>query len=321
MQDEIDIAFGPVPSRRLGSSLGVNNIPLKHCSYNCVYCQVGKSSTLETKRRPFYEPYKVFESVRKRLETVEAKGEKVDFITFVPDGEPTLDINLGKEIELIKTLGRKVAVITNSSLLWNENVRYELSEADFVSFKVDAVSENIWRIVDRPSSELSLKSILEGILNFSDVFNGTLVSETMLVARINYGDEAGKIASFLSTVHRLNKAYVAVPTRPPAEEWACPPDRGTILYFLTRFNEILGDKVLPLDFEEKGEFGYTGSAGKDILSAAIVHPLSRDAVLQILKKDNESWEVLEKLIESKQLIELKFAGKIFYKTTKINNHF
>ncbi len=321
MQNAIDIAFGPVPSRRLGSSLGVNNIPLKHCSYSCVYCQVGKSLLLETERRSFYDPYIVFESVHRRLKAVEAKGEKVDFITFVPDGEPTLDINLGKEIELIKTLGKKVAVITNSSLLWDKKVRDELSEADFVSFKIDAVSENIWRIVDRPSNKLSLENILEGILNFSDGFNGTLVSETMLVARINYGDEAGKIASFLSNVHGLNKAYVAVPTRPPAEEWAGPPERGTVLYFLTRFNEILGNKVFPLDFPEKGEFGYTGNAEKDILSAAVVHPLSKDAVLQILKKDNESWRTLEKLLESKQLIEVKFSDKIYYKTTKINSDF
>ncbi|MGC9145458.1 MAG: radical SAM protein [Nitrososphaeria archaeon] len=321
MHDQIEIAFGPVPSRRLGSSLGVNNIPLKHCSYNCVYCQIGKGLSVETVRRAFYDPKVVFESVRKRLEVIESKGERVDFITFVPDGEPTLDINLGKEIELVKTLGIKVAVITNSSLLWDKEVRDALSIADFVSFKVDAVSEKIWRIINRPSNKLSLERILEGIITFSELFRGTLVSETMLVAKINYGDEAGKIASFLSNVNGLKKAYVAVPTRPPAEEWAGPPERGTVLYFLARFNEILGSKVFPLDFPEKGEFGYTGNAEKDILSAALVHPLSKEAVQQILEKDNASWETIEKLIESKQLLEVKFGDKLYYRAAKPENPF
>lgn len=129
--------FGPVPSRRLGRSLGVNNIPFKHCSYSCIYCQLGWTDKLTIERRKFFDRQLIFEEVRRRLEET---GE-VDYITFVPDGEPTLDVNLGSEIELLKGLGR-VAVITNSSLLFREDVRADLLKADLVSLKIDAAEEN-----------------------------------------------------------------------------------------------------------------------------------------------------------------------------------
>lgn len=98
------IAFGPVPSRRLGRSLGVNNIPDKVCTYACVYCQIGKTLRMEIKRRPFYEPELIFREVKEKVEEALARSERIDYITFVPDGEPTLDINLGKEAELLKSL-------------------------------------------------------------------------------------------------------------------------------------------------------------------------------------------------------------------------
>lgn len=98
------IAFGPVPSRRLGRSLGINNIPPKVCTYSCVYCQIGKTHRMLAERCPFYEPEEIFDSVRKQVERARKKGESIDYLTFVPDGEPTLDLNLGHEIDQLKTL-------------------------------------------------------------------------------------------------------------------------------------------------------------------------------------------------------------------------
>jgi wyosine [tRNA(Phe)-imidazoG37] synthetase (radical SAM superfamily) len=109
------IAFGPVPSRRLGHSLGINNIPPKICTYSCVYCQVGRTINMQVKRKSFYKPEEVIHEVVKKIREAKNIGEPVDYLTFVPDGEPTLDVNLGNEIELLKTLGIKIAVITNSS--------------------------------------------------------------------------------------------------------------------------------------------------------------------------------------------------------------
>ena len=138
------LVFGPVPSRRLGRSLGVNNIPAKICSYSCVYCQLGATIKISIERRPFYDPEKIFKEVKEKIKDV-----GVDYISFVPDGEPTLDINLGKEIEMLKSLNHKIAVLTNGSLIFREDVRKDLSKADLVSLKVDAVSEDLWRKINQ----------------------------------------------------------------------------------------------------------------------------------------------------------------------------
>ena len=103
--------FGPIPSRRLGNSLGINNIPPKICTYTCVYCQQGHSSKMQLERQAFYDPDELVQEVKEKVKQTGAAGEKIDFLTFVPDGEPTLDINLGKEIDLLKPLGIKIAVI------------------------------------------------------------------------------------------------------------------------------------------------------------------------------------------------------------------
>ena len=145
------IAFGPVPSRRLGRSLGINNIPAKICTYSCAYCQVGRTVQMQVERRPYYSPQEIYDEVKEKVERSKSQGLAIDYLTFVPDGEPTLDINLGREIDMLRSLGIRIAVISNASLIWDERVREELSKADWVSVKVDAVEEQIWRHMDRPS--------------------------------------------------------------------------------------------------------------------------------------------------------------------------
>ena len=107
------IAFGPVPSRRLGRSLGINNIPPKVCTYSCVYCQVRRTHTLQHERCPFYEPEDIIKSVGKQVKKAIKKGEPIDYLTFVSDGEPTLDANLGYEIDLLKSLRNKIRIFSN----------------------------------------------------------------------------------------------------------------------------------------------------------------------------------------------------------------
>jgi wyosine [tRNA(Phe)-imidazoG37] synthetase (radical SAM superfamily) len=133
------IAFGPVPSRRLGRSIGINHIPPKTCTYSCVYCQVGRTSRLRSDRRAFYAVDDIVADVERKLDDARLADEKIDYLTLVPDSEPTLDISLGRVIERLKPLGVDIAVISNGSLLWREDVRAELAEANWVSIKVDAV--------------------------------------------------------------------------------------------------------------------------------------------------------------------------------------
>lgn len=114
---KIPLAYGPVPSRRLGQSVGINHVPPKICTYSCIYCQLGKTINMQFDRKKFFSPIEILNDVKSQIEKAEDKEENIDYLTFVPDGEPTIDINLGKEIRLLKSLGKKIAIIQNSSLL------------------------------------------------------------------------------------------------------------------------------------------------------------------------------------------------------------
>ena len=154
------ISFGPVPSRRLGKSLGINNIiSPKVCSYGCIYCQVGETSQKKIDRETFFEPHIIYEKVEQHIKKL-SKDNYPDYLTFVSNGEPTLDANLGKAIELLKRLGIPIAVITNASLLFNIQVRDDLHLADWVSLKVDAGDNDIWQKVNRPAQGLDRKSVV-----------------------------------------------------------------------------------------------------------------------------------------------------------------
>jgi wyosine [tRNA(Phe)-imidazoG37] synthetase (radical SAM superfamily) len=161
-----ELTFGPVPSRRLGKSVGINNIRPKVCSYSCDYCQLGRTSEKTIKRQAFYQPQNILNEVKRKINLAAKRNQRIDYITFVPDGEPTLDINLGKELSLLRQIGSPIAVITNASLLWLEEVRDELQKADYVSLKVDAVSEELWKRIDRPQNALQIEAILNGYSRF-----------------------------------------------------------------------------------------------------------------------------------------------------------
>jgi len=126
---DLEIAFGPVPSRRLGRSLGIDNIPPKTCSYACTYCQLGATICMQVDRSVFYAPGDVVDAVSAKVAELERAGEAIDYLTFVPAGEATLDLNLGGEIQALRSLGIKIAVISNASLVWQERVRIDLARA------------------------------------------------------------------------------------------------------------------------------------------------------------------------------------------------
>ena len=295
------IAFGPVPSRRLGRSLGINNIPVKICSYSCIYCQLGRTIKMSIERKKFYEPCKIFKEARK-------KYDKADYITFVPDGEPTLDINIGKEIEMLKEIG-KVAILTNASLLWREDVRNDLINANLVSLKLDAISEEIWKKINRPHPKLNLDKILEGIMEFSKSFNGKIITETMLVDGINYEEEFKKIANFLKKL-KPSKAYIVIPTRPPAEPWVRPAGEKLIMEAFQIFSRVVTTEYL-IGYEGN-EFSSSGNFEEDLLSITSVHPMREDAVKKLLRKDGKDWNIVDRMLKEGKIIEIEYEGNKFY---------
>ncbi len=305
------IAFGPVPSRRLGRSLGINNIPPKVCTYSCVYCQVGKTRLMQVERCPFYESENIFKSVRKQVMKAKKKGESIDYLTFVPDGEPTLDANLGHEIDLLKSMGIKIGIITNASLIFRKDVRDDLMKADWVSLKIDSIRKSSWRRINRPHRELDLDLILRGMLDFSKIFRGELVTETMLVQGINIDADIFKeMAEFLLRLNPAN-AYLAIPTRPPAENWVRPPAPEDINGAFQVFHEKL-DQVEYLIGYEGNAFAFTGNVEDDLLSITSVHPMRESAVSDFLKKAGTDWSLVDKLIDQRKLVETDFEGRKFY---------
>lgn len=305
------IAFGPVPSRRLGHSLGINNIPPKICTYSCVYCQVGRTINMQVKRKSFYKPEEVIHEVVKKIREAKNIGEPVDYLTFVPDGEPTLDVNLGNEIELLKTLGIKIAVITNSSLIWKEEVRNELGGADWISLKIDAVTENIWRKINRPHGSLKLDEILQGISEFANAFKGVLTTETMITQDVNDNlEEMDKVSDFIAKI-KPNKSYIAIPTRPPAEKYIEPPTEQVI----NMAYQIFMEKSIPTEYligYEGNTFAFTGNVENDLLSITSVHPMREDGVKELLYKAEANWNIIEKLIHEGKLTEVEYKNEKFY---------
>lgn len=306
------IAFGPVPSRRLGRSLGINQIPPKVCTYSCVYCQLGRTTAMRTVPEDFFPPERVLAEVRERVLRLRERGEALDNLTFVCNGEPTLDKNLGEEIELLKTrVGERVAVITNGSLLWRKDVRQALDRAHWVSVKVDSCRESTWRRINRPDPRLELNTILEGILSFAHTYRGRFVTETMLVKGVNEGiEELGELASFLEHVGP-STAYLSVPTRPPAEEWVRPPDEAALNAAFQGFSERL-TRVELLTGHEGAEFAFTGSAEEELLSMASVHPLREDSLNHWLRKAGRDWSLVAELLRQGLLVETEYNGRNFY---------
>jgi wyosine [tRNA(Phe)-imidazoG37] synthetase (radical SAM superfamily) len=305
------IAFGPVPSRRLGRSLGINNIPPKICTYSCIYCQLGRTIKMQVERRAFYEPEEVLRDVQGKVEKIKEVGESIDYLTFVPDGEPTLDINLGREIELLRPLGIKIAVISNGSLIGREDVREDLLGADWVSLKMDSTRRETWRKIDRPHGTLRLASILDGAVEFAKAFEGELATETMLVEGVNDGDDHIRdVAGFLARQGPAI-AYLAIPTRPPAEEWVQPPGEEVINRAYQIFSEKV-DRVEYLIGYEGNAFAFTGDVEEDLLSITSVHPMREDAVSEFLARAGADWSVVHRLIAQDQLVEPKYDGLTFY---------
>ncbi len=305
------IAFGPVPSRRLGRSLGINNIPPKSCSYSCLYCQVGTTHGQLIEPQDFYSPEEIFKEVSAQLQKARSAGEPVDYLTFVPDGEPTLDINLGKAIELLRPLDIPIAVISNASLLWRKEVRSLIAKADWVSVKVDSVSEGVWRHLNRPHESLQLNDILDGIRLFARQFQGELVSETMLIQGLNdHQDCVVAVADFIHEVG-VSKAYLSIPTRPTAEAGISAPSELAV----NRAYQMLADRLPQVEYligYEGDAFAFTGDVRRDLLSITAVHPMRESAVSELLMRAKEDWSLVEELLAENRLKQVEYLGKRYY---------
>ncbi len=303
--------FEPVPSRRLGKSLGVNNIPHKVCTYSCLYCQVGKADKMQLNRQVFYTPEKLIKEVEKTLRAISDSDEYSNYIAIVPDGEPTLDINLGILIEKLKATNIPVAVITNASLLYLSDVQNDLSRADYVSLKVDTVNSSCWKKMHHPVKSLELSTVLLRIEQFARNFTGKLVTETMVVKNYNDSDiELNNLSSFIHSIEP-SVAYLVIPTRPPAYEGVLQPDTKTI----TKAYHIFSDsdtQVELLTGYEGNAFSSTGKPKEDIFSITAIHPMQEKALEELLHKTDTEFAVVDAMLNKGLLNKINYLGNIYY---------
>jgi wyosine [tRNA(Phe)-imidazoG37] synthetase (radical SAM superfamily) len=311
----LPIAFGPVRSRRLGWSLGINNVPPKTCSYSCVYCQVGATDLARVERTSHIVPAEVVAAVESCLARCASRGQPVDCATFVPDGEPTLDLDLGEAIRGVAALGIRVAVLTNGSLLWRDDVRADLAAAQTVSIKVDTVDEGIWHRLNRPIGRLRLEAVLDGMRRFAHEHPGDLVTETLLVEGVN--DAPAAIAQTASFVAELGprRAYVAIPTRPPAEPWV----RAPTVDVARRAADVFRAAGVPTTglFEElERPFAATGDPATGLLGIVAVHPMSEDDARDYLARSGADWSVVEALLQQGRIVTVRHDGRTYLRTRR-----
>jgi wyosine [tRNA(Phe)-imidazoG37] synthetase (radical SAM superfamily) len=266
---------------------------------------------MQAERRVFFSPEQILNDVQDKVKKARQADEPIDYLTFVPDGEPTLDPNLGREIELLRPLGIKIAVITNSSLLWRKDVQEDLMNADWVSLKIDSTHQETWHRIDRPYGTLQLASILDGMVEFASSYEGELVTETMLVADVNDSETLiAEVADFVALL-RPATSYLSVPTRPPAEEWVRPPCESAI----NRAYQILSERVDRVEYligYEGNAFASTGNVEEDLLAITAVHPMREDAVNEFLVRAGAAWTVVHRLVAQGQLVEIGYEGTVFF---------
>ncbi len=235
MTRERKFVFGPVLSRRLGRSLGVDPVPLKTCTYDCVYCQLGRTKEKTSSRGAYVSPSEITKELEQVLREVEA-----DYITISGSGEPTLNSRIGELIsEIKKTTGTPVCVITNSSTLSSEEVRKQLLKADLVVPSLDAGDSETFRKINRPDESVDFESMAEGLVKFAEAFKGSLWLEIMIVEGINDSDDA--VRKFIPLIERINPDRIQINTvvRPPAYG----DIKGAGKEKLRRIKELLGEKA------------------------------------------------------------------------------
>lgn len=308
------IIFGPIPSRRLGESIGVNNIPPKTCPYSCIYCQLGRTNKMCINRQEFYDPNEILQEAEIKAGQLKKQNKHADYFSFVPDGEPTLDINLGKEINLLKRFGIKIAVISNASLIWMDSVKNDLMKADWVSLSIDAADESTWHKIDRPHNFLSLEKIIDGIIDFSKKYKGTLVTETMLVKGVN--DSEGHIENLSAKLAKINPqtAYLLTPTRPPAEKYAESISDEKMKSCAALLHSMSGVPVGCITGSENSDgFFFSDNAVGDLLSIMSVHPVRESVIYSMLNDRGLGKEIIGKLCEEKKILRFSFNGEAFYR--------
>lgn len=299
--------FGPVPSRRLGFSLGVDVIPLKVCSYNCIYCQLGRT-TRKTMHRDEYVPVA---PVVEELQNVLSMGQRIDYITFSGSGEPTLHAQIGEIIRAVKGMTSiPVAVLTNGSLLCLKKVREDLSAADLVVPSMDAISEEVFRRINRPHGRLRIEAVLGGLKAFRRDFQGKVWLEIMLVKGVNdHPEEIERMARVAAEIGP-DRIQLNTVVRPPAEASARPLTMEEMEWIRDQMGERA--EVIAA-FQRREQSAYRADMEQAILAMVARRPVTlRDLSSSLGLHPNEVIKYVEVLEEAGRVRSVGFGEERYY---------
>lgn len=302
--------YGPVPSRRLGFSLGIDIIPSKTCSFDCIYCQLGPTTQKTLKRKEYISWKKILTQIKDVL----SSGQRVDYITFSGSGEPTLNTVIGKLIREIKKITSiPVAVLTNSSLLSRKNVRKALKEADVVVPSLDGVTQEVFTKINRPHPSLKVEQIIEGLKKFRQEFKGSIWLEIMLVKGVN--DSPSHIRKLKEVIKEIKPEKVQLNTvvRPPSEEFAHPLS----LKELEKTRNILGKNCeIIAEFEKKIQIPRAENLEEAILSMIQRRPVTlSDISTSLGKNKNEIKKCINLLLEKGKIKAVVHKHLKYYEPT------
>jgi wyosine [tRNA(Phe)-imidazoG37] synthetase (radical SAM superfamily) len=299
--------YGPVPSRRLGESLGISPIPKKTCNYSCIYCQLGRTDRMTNTRSEFFPLQQIVDEFRSALKC----GVYFDAVTLVGEGEPTLYSHIGELITEMKKYTKKpAAVITNGALLYEKSLREELSHADIVLPSLDAYDERSFRTINRPCSGLTFEKCFQGLADFSREYTGELWIETMVIDGINDDDESlNRMKNLLKEV-RYSRLYINTPVRPPAEENVPPvsPEK------MERAVKILGgisiDQLVSVGFYSSEKDDYNA-----VLGIIRRQPMNQFEIGTFLKTrgNSEGKKILSRLNEDPAVQGVEYKGFVTYR--------
>lgn len=304
--------YGPVPSRRLGRSLGIDLVPHKICTYNCIYCQIGKT-TKKTLLRKEYVPVK---EVLEEVELfVKEEFSPIDHFSLSGSGEPTLHSKIRSVIEEIKTLSSiPVAVITNGSLLYEREVREDLLGADVVLPSLDAVSSEVFMRINRPHPEISAEKIIEGMVEFRKVYKGQIWLEVLFCKEVN--DTPGELRRMKEVVERVQPDLIHLNTvvRPPSEDWVKPLNQKE----MEEIQAFFGEKATIISEFDRHLLPATESnLAEETLRILRRRPLSLTDLskgMGIPEKELEKY--IEPLVKERKIRARLFGNSIYYEISK-----
>ena len=266
--------YGPVPSRRLGRSLGVDLVPFKTCTYDCVYCQLGRSTNKTIERKEYVSTEAILAELERKL----AERDKPDYITLAGSGEPTLNSGIGKIIRGIKRMtDTPVAVLTNGSLLWMDDVQEELMAANLVIPSLDAGEDFLFQFVNRPHEGIPFDWMVEGLAAFTKRFPGEVWLEVLLLAGVTgISSETEKLAAIANGLG-VARIQLNTVTRPPAEEFAIALSSEQLLELKGLFHgqvDVFSDNI-----QEATEDAALGQASDaDIIALLIRRPCTVEGI-------------------------------------------